>query len=118
MNHSTPGFPVHHQLLQFTQTHVHQVSMPSSHLILCPLLLLPLVPPSMSLFQQVNSLHEVAKVLVPYSHLNSKISLNQLPSSQVSPIIHCSSILFVYLSLKEKFYNYFDFILFSAQCLR
>ena len=25
MNHSTPGFPVHHQLLDFTQTHVHRV---------------------------------------------------------------------------------------------
>ena len=23
MNHSTPGLPVHHQLLEFTQTHVH-----------------------------------------------------------------------------------------------
>ena len=23
MNHSTPGFPVHHQLSEFTQTHVH-----------------------------------------------------------------------------------------------
>ena len=38
--------------------------MPSSHLILCrPLLLLPPIPPSNSLFQSVNSLHEVAKVL-------------------------------------------------------
>ena len=37
---------------------------PSSHLILChPLLLLPPIPPSISLFQWVNSLHEVAKVL-------------------------------------------------------
>jgi len=26
MNPSTPGLPVHHQLLEFTQTHVHQVS--------------------------------------------------------------------------------------------
>ena len=26
MNHSTPGLPVRHQLLEFTQTHVHQVS--------------------------------------------------------------------------------------------
>ena len=26
MNHSTPGLPVHHQLLKFTQTHVHRVS--------------------------------------------------------------------------------------------
>ena len=38
--------------------------MPSSHLILCrPLLLLPSIPPSISLFQWVNSSHEVAKVL-------------------------------------------------------
>ena len=38
MNRSTPGLPVHHQLLEFTQTHVHG----SNHLILChPLLLLP-----------------------------------------------------------------------------
>ena len=37
---------------------------PSSHLILChPLLLLPPIPPSISLFQRVNSSHEVAKVL-------------------------------------------------------
>ena len=26
MNHSTPGLPVHHQLPDFTQTHIHQVS--------------------------------------------------------------------------------------------
>ena len=26
MNRSTPGLPVHHQLLEFTQTYVHQVS--------------------------------------------------------------------------------------------
>ena len=26
MNHSTPALPVHHQLLEFTQTHVHRVS--------------------------------------------------------------------------------------------
>ena len=26
MNHSTPDLPVHHQLLEFTQTHVHRVS--------------------------------------------------------------------------------------------
>ena len=38
--------------------------MPSSHLILCrPLLLLPPIPPSISLFQWVNSSHQVAKVL-------------------------------------------------------
>ena len=37
--------------------------MPSSHLILCrPLLLLSSIPPSISLFQWVNSSHQVAKV--------------------------------------------------------
>ena len=38
--------------------------MPFSHLILCrPLLLLPPIPPSISLFQWVNSSHDMAKVL-------------------------------------------------------
>ena len=36
------GLPVHHQLLEFAQTHAHPVRMPSTHLIFCrPLLLLP-----------------------------------------------------------------------------
>ena len=64
MNHSTPVLPVQQQLPEFTQTHVHRVSDASSHLILCrPLLLLPPIPPSITLFQWVNSSHEVAKVL-------------------------------------------------------
>ena len=47
MNCSLPGLPVHHQLLEFTQTHVHQVG----HLILCrPLLLLPTIPPNIRVF--------------------------------------------------------------------
>ena len=40
MDCSTPGLPVHHQLPEFTQTHVHWSVMPSNHLILCHLLLL------------------------------------------------------------------------------
>ena len=67
MNHSTPGLPVHHQLPEFTQTHVHQVGdakltsiklvMPSSHLILCrPLLLLPPIPPSIRVFSNESAL--------------------------------------------------------------
>ena len=57
MNHSTPGLPVHHQLPEFTQTHVHQSVMPSSHLILChPLLLLPLIPPSIRVFSNESGL--------------------------------------------------------------
>ena len=42
MNRSTPGLPVHHQLLEFTQTHVHRVSDAIQPSHLCrPLLLLP-----------------------------------------------------------------------------
>ena len=47
MDCSTPGLPVHHQLLEFTRTHVHRVSDAIQHLILCrPLLLLPSIFPS------------------------------------------------------------------------
>ena len=65
MDCSTPGFPVHHQLPEFTQTHVYQVgdAIQSSH---------PLLPPSppafnlsqnQGLFQGVSSSHQVAKIL-------------------------------------------------------
>ena len=58
MNCSTPGHPLHHQLLEFTQTHVHRVVMSSSHLILCcPLLLLPPIPPSNRVFSNASTLH-------------------------------------------------------------
>ena len=58
MNRSTPGLPVHHQLPEFTQTHVHRVMMPSSHLILFrPLLLLPPIPPSIRVFSNESALH-------------------------------------------------------------
>ena len=51
MNHGTPGLPVHHQLPEFTQTHVIDSVMPSSHLIFCrPLFLLPPIPPSIRVF--------------------------------------------------------------------
>ena len=57
MNRSTPGLPVHHKLPEFTQTHVHQSTMPSSHLILCcPLLLLPPIPPSIRVFSNESTL--------------------------------------------------------------
>ena len=47
MNHSTPGLPVHHQLLEFTQTHVHCVcdAIQPSHLLLSP------SPPALNLPQ-------------------------------------------------------------------
>ena len=59
MNDSTPGLLVHHQLPEFTETHVHRESvMPSSHLVLChPLLLLPPIIPSIRVFSNESTLH-------------------------------------------------------------
>ena len=64
MDCSMPGFPVHHQLLELAQTHVHRVGdiIQPSH---------PLSSPSpafnlsqhQGLFQWISSLHQVAKVL-------------------------------------------------------
>ena len=64
MNRSTPGLPVHHQLLESTQTHVHQVgdAIQPSHPLSSP------SPPAFSLsqhqglFKWVSSSHQVAKV--------------------------------------------------------
>ena len=65
MNHSTPGLPVHHQLLESTQTHVHWVgdAIQPSHPLSSP------SPPALNLsqhqglFKWVSSSHQVAKVL-------------------------------------------------------
>ena len=62
---STPGLPVHHQLLEFTQTHVHLVgdAIQPSHPLSSP------SPPAVNLsqhqglFQRVSFSHQVAKVL-------------------------------------------------------
>ena len=65
MNCSTPGLPAHHQLPEFTETHVHQVSdaIQPSHPLLSSSPLAPNPSQRQSLFQWVNSSHEVAKVL-------------------------------------------------------
>ena len=65
MDCSTPGLPVHHQLPEVTQSHVHRVSdtIQPSHPLSSP------SPPALNLsqhqglFQLVNSSHHVAKVL-------------------------------------------------------
>ena len=66
MDCSTPGRPVHHQLLEFTQTHVHWVcdAIQPSHPLSSP------SPPALDLsqhqglFKWVSSSHQVAKILV------------------------------------------------------
>ena len=58
MNRSTPGLPVHHQLPEFTQTHIHRVinAIQPSHPLLSPS---PpaRIPPSIRVFSNESTLH-------------------------------------------------------------
>ena len=65
MNCSMPGLPVHHQLSEFTQTHVRWVSdaIQPSHPLSSPSLPAPNPSQHHSLFQWVSSSHQVARVL-------------------------------------------------------
>ena len=65
MNRSMPGLPVHHQLTEFTQTHVCRVgdAIQPSHPLLSPSPPAPNPSQHQGLFQWISSLHEVAKVL-------------------------------------------------------
>ena len=64
MNHSTPGLPVHHQLPEFTQIHIHWVSdaIQPSHPLSSPSPPAPNPSQHQSLFQWVSSSHQVAKL--------------------------------------------------------
>ena len=73
MDCSTPGLPVHHQLPEFTQTHVHLVgdAIQPSYPLSSP------SPPTFNLFQHqglfkwVSSSHHVAKVLELQHHIKT-----------------------------------------------
>ena len=81
MDCSMPGLPIHHQLLEFTQTHVHWVSnaIQPSHPLSSP------SPPTFNpsqhqgLCKWVSSSHQVAKVL--------EFSFNIIPSNEQSELI-------------------------------
>ena len=78
-----PGFPVHRQLPEFIQTHVHASVMPSNHLILYrPLLLLPLIFPSIRVFSN----ESVLCIRWP-KYWSFRFSIS--PSSEYSGLISC-----------------------------
>ena len=65
MDCSTPGLPVHRQLPEFTQTHVHRVgdAIQPSHPLLSPSPSAFNLSQHQGLFQVVGFLHQVAKIL-------------------------------------------------------
>ena len=104
MDCNTPGLPVHRQLLELAQTHVHQVgdAIQPSHPLLSP------SPPAFNLsqhqglFQWVSSSHQVAKVL----ELNFSISSSNEHSGLVSYRINWLDLLAVQRTLKSLFHHH------------
>ena len=81
LNHSKPGLPVHHQLLEFTQTHVHQVSdaIQPSHPLSSP------SPPTFNLSQHQGLSNEpVLRIRWPKYW---SFSFSTSPSSEYSGLI-------------------------------
>ena len=86
MNHSTPGLPVHHQLPEFTQNHVHWVgdAIQPSHPLSSP------APPALNLSQHqgllkwVSPSHQVAKVL-EFQYLRYAAAAASVVSDSVRP---------------------------------
>ena len=91
MDCNTPGLPVHHQLPEFTQTHIHRVTdaFQPSHPLSSP------SPPALNLsqhqglFKWVSSSNQVAKVL----ELQLSISLSNDYSGLISFRIDCLNLL-------------------------
>ena len=96
---STPGLPVHHQLPEFTQTHVHRVVMPSNHLIHChPHLLLPSIFPSIRIFSNKSVLHSRRP---KYWSFSFSISPSNDHSGLISSRIDWFDLLIVQVTLKS-----------------
>ena len=90
MNRSMPGLPVHHQLPEFTQTHVHWVGMQSSRLILCRLLLLlPSIFPSIRVFSNESALRIRWPKYWSFNKGNRLIFLKLNPE-HVTPLLFCA----------------------------
>ena len=101
MNCSTPGLPVHHQLQEFTQTHIHWVgnAIQPSH-PLSSFLLLPPTPPSTMVFSN----ESILRMKWPkYWSFSFSIS----PSNEHPGLIsHQHTSEFIMISFSPKVYNY------------
>ena len=124
MDWSRPGLPVHHQLLEITQTHVHWVSdaiQPSVHLS-SPSLAFNLSQ-HQGLFKWVSSSHQVAKVSVSASVLSMNIQdwyplgwtgwisllskgLSSVFSNTTVPNINSSALSFLYSPTLTSIHDY------------
>ena len=122
MNHSMPGLPVHHQLPESTQIHVHWVgdAIQPSHPLWSPSPFFFNISQHQALFQWVSSSHQVAKVLEFQFNISPSNEYSRLFSirmdwldllavqetlkrvlqhhSSKAPILQCSAFIMVQLS--------------------
>ena len=104
MDCSTSGLPVHHQLPEFTQTHVHRVTdvIQPSHPLSSP------SPPTLNLsqhhrlFKWVSSSHQVAKVL---EFLSASTSVLPMNTQDWSPLGWTGCISLQSMGLSRVFFN-------------
>ena len=92
MNHSTPGFPVHHQLPEFTQTHVHWVNdaIQPSHPLSSP----SPPAPNLSQYQGIGCFFYWSLSWLPF--LKVLLPLFKVPPSQPWHLLYLFSITFFY----------------------
>ena len=103
MDCSTPGFPVHHQLPEFTQTHVHWAgdAIQPSHPLLSPSPLTFKIAQHQGLFKRISSLRQVAKVLefqLQHQSFQWIFRADFQHHSSKASIPHCSAFFIVQLS--------------------
>ena len=93
MDYSTPGFPVHHQLLELAQTHVHRVGdgIQPSYPLLSPFPPTFNLSQNLGLFQWVSSLHQVVKVLEFQLQYQSSNEYSGLISLRLTGLISLQS---------------------------
>ena len=98
MNCSTPGLLVHHQLPEFTQTHVHRVGDAFQRMLCHPLLLLPSISPSIRAFSNESTL----RMRWPkYWSFSFSISPSNGHTGLISFRMDCLDLLAVQVTLKS-----------------
>ena len=108
MNRSTPGLPVHHQIPEFTQTHVHWVGdvIQPSHPLSSPSPSALDLSQNQSLFKWVSSSHQVAKVLAKVWSFSFSISPSNECSGLISSRMDWLDLLAVQRTLKSLLQHY------------
>ena len=118
MNRSMPGLPVHHQLPEFTQTHVHRIgdAIHPSHPLSSPSPPAPNPSQHQSLFQWVNFSHEVDKVFrLQYLSFSFRLTSLCLICSRFIHLIRTDSNAFLFMAEQCSFvYMYHNFFIYLS----